>query len=71
MLDIITGRAGYTLDSFDFISLLCLEEVYLAVRADSPVSSAKELIERAKPSPAGSTSASAKSWAPRISPPCA
>ena len=32
MLDIITGRAGYTLDSFDFISLLCLEEVYLAVR---------------------------------------
>ena len=41
MLDIITGRAGYTLDSFDFISLLCLEEVYLAVRADSPVSSAK------------------------------
>ena len=51
MLDIITGRAGYTLDSFDFISLLCLEEVYLAVRADSPVSSAKELIERAKSEP--------------------
>lgn len=51
MLDIITGRAGYTLDNFDFISLLCLEEVYLAVRADSPIASAKALIEEAKAHP--------------------
>ena len=70
MLDIITGRAGYTLDSFDFISLLCLEEVYLAVRADSPVSSAKELIERAKSEP-GRINLGICEMAPRISPPCA
>ena len=49
MLDIITGRAGYTLDSFDFISLLCLEEVYLAVRADSPAQALSLLAQGAVP----------------------
>ena len=51
ILDIITGRAGYTLDSFDFISLLCLEEIYLAVSADSPINSAEELINQTKANP--------------------
>ena len=51
MMDIITGRASYTLDSFDFISLICTEEVYLAVRAESPITSARELIEKAKANP--------------------
>lgn len=51
ILDIITGRAGYALDSFDFISLLCREEVYLVVRGDSPVASAQALIEKAKANP--------------------
>ncbi|WP_302580309.1 tripartite tricarboxylate transporter substrate binding protein [uncultured Desulfovibrio sp.] len=51
VLDGITGRARYTLDSFDFISLLCLEEVYLAVSADSPIKSAEELIAQARANP--------------------
>lgn len=50
-MDIISKRAGYTLDSFDFISLICLEEIYLVVKADSPINSAKELLDAAKANP--------------------
>lgn len=50
-MDIISKRAGYTLNSFDFISLICLEEIYLVVKADSPVNSAKELLDAAKAKP--------------------
>lgn len=72
ILDIITGRAGYTLDSFDFISLLCLEEIYLAVSADSPISSAEEnSLRRPRPIPGRSILGSVKSWDPPISLLCA
>lgn len=50
-IDALTGRAKYTLDSFDFLALLCLEEIYLAVREDSPFKSAGELLEYVQKNP--------------------
>lgn len=50
-VDIISGRAPYTLDSFDFISLLCLADVYLVVRADSPFRTAEELFAQVRDNP--------------------
>lgn len=51
VIDSMTGRANYNLDSFDFLALLCLEEVYLAVKKDSPFNSAAELLEYAIKNP--------------------
>lgn len=51
VVDVISGRAPYTLDSFDFISLLCLADVYLVVRADSPFKTAEELFAQVRENP--------------------
>lgn len=51
VIDSMTGRANYTLDNFDLLALLCLEEVYLAVKQDSPFNNGAELIEYAIKNP--------------------
>lgn len=51
VIDSMTGRAKYNLDSFDFLALLALEEVYLAVKAESEFQTAQELLDYARKNP--------------------